>query len=83
MTASIRKQVLAQLVAYMATAQAEGCDPYSAAEEAFPGTPVAVLGEAWAELDCLNVEAWWQTIEKTIDAELIVRALAAPEGSLA
>ena len=76
----VRKQVMAQIVAFMARAEAGGMDPYRAAKHAFPGTPASVLGEACAELDHEHTEAWWQSIEKTIDGEVITRALAMPAG---
>lgn len=71
-----RKQVMAQIITVMAEAKARGEDPYRAAERAFPGTPGIVLCEAEDELDHQRTEAWWRTIERTIDGEVIRNAIA-------
>lgn len=75
-SSEIRKEVMAHIIDFMTEAEQAGRDPYKAAKEAFPGTPDLVLTEAWMELDDRHVEAWWQSIEKTIDGEIITKALA-------
>lgn len=76
MTDTIRQQVLEQLIDVMVDAHEDGDpDPMKAAGEKFPGTPVAVLTEAWCEFDRRQTDAWWQQVERTIDGELIRRAL--------
>lgn len=76
----IRKQVLAQIIDVMASADAVGQDTVKAAEFAFPGTPSDVIYAAWVEFESAKTEAWWQTIERTIDSEVIRRALAPSDG---
>ena len=76
MNASIRKQVLAAIVACMSDAMSQGRDPWLAAKAEFPGTPSGVLGEAYCEAANAQDEAWWQTIERTIDGEVIRNAIA-------
>ena len=48
----------------------------AAARAAFPGTPEVVLIEAMLDVDSERLEAWWQTVERTIDGELVKRAIA-------
>lgn len=75
-----RQQVKASIIACIADAQAWGLgDGVHAARLAFPGTPESVLWECWAELDGDQVEAWWQSVERTIDGEIIRNAVAAAE----
>lgn len=74
----IRRQIEAQIISVMEEAEKQGRDALAAAAQAFPGTPEMVLILAAAELDCRRVEAWWQSMEKTIDGEIVRRALAAP-----
>ncbi len=52
-----RKQVMAQIIAFMAEAEKQGRDPMRAAERAFPGTPEMVLILAAVELDGQKTEA--------------------------
>lgn len=79
---TIRKEVMAEIVRTMAEAQQRGDDAMDAARRAFPGIPGMVLGEAYSELAMTEEEAWWTLVEKTIEGELIHRAIAAanPEG---
>jgi hypothetical protein len=79
MNNTIREQVMAQIIAAMVEAEENGRDAINAARATFPGTPDGVLYEARAEMDLQQEEAWWQSIEKTIDGEVIRRALGAPE----
>ncbi|MDF2809894.1 MAG: hypothetical protein K0S56_925 [Microvirga sp.] len=74
--AEIRKQVLAQIIAVMADADEQGRDTVEAAKAAFPGTPEDVIWSAWVEFDNAKTEAWWQQVERTIDGEIIRRALS-------
>jgi hypothetical protein len=47
-----------------------------ALRQAFPGTPDMVFYEATTAVDFAEVEDWWQSVEKTIDGEVIRLALA-------
>lgn len=75
MSTDTRKQVLALIAETMALAMADGRDPWSAAEAEFPGTPYSVLGEAFCAASDAEEEAWWRTIERTIDGEVIRNAI--------
>lgn len=70
-----RQQVFALIVETMAQAMNDGQDPWDVASAAFPGTPRMVLGEAYGEASCVEVEKWWQQVERTIDGEVIRNAL--------
>jgi hypothetical protein len=72
-----RQQVMALIVATMVQAMKDGRDPWKVAAAAFPGTPRMVLGEAYGEASCAEVENWWDQIERTIDGEVIRSALQA------
>jgi hypothetical protein len=74
----IRKQVMAQIITFMQAAEKRGVDPYAATEAAFPSIPTEVVALAYVELGERKTEAWWESIEKTIDGELVERALTAP-----
>lgn len=72
----LRKQVRAEILTVMATAQSEGREPCAAARRAFPGVPNGLVWELSAELDLMAEEAWWQTVERIIDGEVIRNAVA-------
>lgn len=71
-----RDQVMARLVDYMAQAKAEGRDGYASARETFGNVPEIVLAEAWTYAEMEDTENWWRNIERTIDGEIIGRAIA-------
>jgi hypothetical protein len=73
--------VKAAIIQTIAEAQARGLgDGVDAARQAFPGTPEAVLYECWWALEDQQVEAWWRSLERTIDGEVIRNALLLLEG---
>lgn len=74
---NVRQQVMAEIIKIMAEAQARGEDGFVAARAAFPGVPAMVLGEARAELAIAEEERWWETLERTIDGEVIRTAVTA------
>jgi hypothetical protein len=76
-SAIIRQQVFAAIIACMSKAMSEGRDPQKAAEHEFPGVPGGILGEAYGEALAAEDEAWWRTLERTIDGELIRSAITA------
>jgi hypothetical protein len=57
-------------------AESSGLDPVKAAQAEFTCTPTEVIYGAWLELESRKTEAWWQSIEKTIDGEIVRAALA-------
>jgi hypothetical protein len=71
-----RQAVIAEIVKVMVAAKARGEKEMDAAKAAFPGTPDTVLWEAWCDLDMAETEAWWESVERTIDGELVRRAIA-------
>lgn len=75
----IREQVIAQIAQVMAEGEALGRDPMAYAHEKFPGTPTMVMADAWVKFDDQREGAWWDAVEKTIDGEIIRRAIAAPK----
>lgn len=80
MDRAIREQVLEQIIDVMVAAKAQGRRHMQAARETFPSTPDIVLFEAETAMEMREVEGWWRQIERTIDGEVIRRALAAQTG---
>ena len=76
MTAAVRREVMAEIAAFMAEAEARGEDGWNATALAYPGIPSDVLAEVWCAFEDQKTEAWWQSIERTIDGEVIRNALA-------
>ncbi|GEP00028.1 hypothetical protein [Methylobacterium haplocladii] len=72
-----RKQVEAAIIQIIADAEAQGVDGVLAAHRAFPGTPDTVLWGCWSQWDGERTEAWWQTVERSIDGEIIRNAVVA------
>ncbi|MBX3536552.1 MAG: hypothetical protein KF735_02845 [Chelatococcus sp.] len=77
----IRRQVVAQIIGVMEKAEAAGKDVWEAAEAAFPGTPIGVITDAWLDFDSASEERWWQSLEKTIEGEIIRNAIAKAGGA--
>lgn len=73
--AEIRAAVIGQLVAVMKDAEAQGCNAMLSAQETYPDVPYLVVLEAWLQVDADKTDAWWRSIEKTIDGEIVRRAL--------
>lgn len=71
----IREQVVGQMVAVGLEASKNGKDPWAAIESTFPGTPADVIADAWVKVSDGETEAWWNSVEKTIDGEIIRRAI--------
>lgn len=79
MAADIRAEVIETIIDVMVEADAAGHDPWKAAQARWPSTPVDVIATAWVTFGDRKTEAWWQSIERTIDGEVIKRALDKPE----
>jgi hypothetical protein len=77
MRTDIREQVKAAIITTMVEAEKAGRCPLAAAEAAYPGTPGMVLGSCYAEMQMDQEDAWWATVERTINGELIRNAVAA------
>lgn len=68
---SIREQIEAAIIKVMADADAQGLDAVKAAELTFPDVPDAVIWGCWARWDTDRTAAWWESMEKTIDAQAV------------
>jgi len=77
MTSQTRKEIEAHFIDFIAKAEAEGKDGFNAAIAAFPDVPEMVIIMASAEYEHRKTEAWWQSMERTIDGEVISRAIEA------
>ncbi|WP_342108075.1 hypothetical protein [Methylobacterium sp. SI9] len=76
MRITIRDQVKAAIISTMAEAEKAGQCPLAAAEAAYPGVPMVVLGTCYGEMLSDQEDRWWQTVERVIDGELVRRAVA-------
>lgn len=65
---TIRQQIKVAVISVMEDAESVGKDPITEARRCFPDFPEAALWECWADWDYGRLEAWWQSMEKTIDA---------------
>lgn len=77
---TVREEILEQIIEIMRVVEDQGRDGLIAARAALPGTPESVLAQAWWELEERKTEGWWKSIEKTIDGEIIRRALGDKSG---
>ncbi|MBS7741418.1 MULTISPECIES: hypothetical protein [unclassified Chelatococcus] len=77
----IRKQVRAQIIQVMEQAHEKGEDVWKAAEAAFPGVPDGVIIDAWCDFDSAVEDRWWQSLEKTIEGEIVKNAIAKTGGA--
>ncbi len=71
----IRAEVLEAIKDVVRTAKKQGLDGSEAVRRVFPGTPDGVIAEAWWDVEQEAEAAWWDSIERTIDAEVIKLAL--------
>lgn len=74
--AKLKAEIMATVVEFMLQAEAQGLHPYDAAKAAFPGMPTDLLIDAEMAVHDQRDEAWWQTVERTIDGEILHRAIA-------
>lgn len=72
----IRQEIEAAMVQVGIDAIECGDDPMRAIQRAFPGTPIAIAAEMEAYSHDAMCERWWASVEKTIDAETMKRAIA-------
>lgn len=73
---AIREQVLAHLTEFAAEAIRAGGEGYTAIKHRYPDTPDEVAWMADFRAHEGETEQWWQSVEKTIDGEVIKNALA-------
>ena len=76
MRLTVRQEVKASIIGVMAEAEKAGRCPLAAAEAAFPGVPIVVVGACYGEMISDQEDRWWQTVERVIDGELVQRAVA-------
>ena len=76
----LEKEVEAAVIEVMLKARAEGRNEEAAVKQAFPGVPGTVIVGAEMELMHREENAWWETLERTIDVEVLHRAIAAGGG---
>ncbi|MEQ9347735.1 MAG: hypothetical protein RIG26_14945 [Thalassospira sp.] len=72
---NIRKEVMAHFVEIAENAEKSGLGGLDVLRKQFPDVPVSILAEAATEAWMNADEAWWQKVEKTIDDEIIKKAL--------
>lgn len=78
MNLAVRHEVMERIIDVIRNAEEQGDERgVDAARRAFPGTPESVFWEAWAVHDWRKTEAWWDVVERTIEGEVIDRAIAA------
>lgn len=71
----IRDQVREQIIDVMVATELDGDDAMDAARRAFPTVPIDPILDAWVEFEHRKTEEWWDKVEKTIDAEIIRKAI--------
>lgn len=77
MRLTVRQEVKASIIGVMAEAEKAGRCPLAAAEAAFPGVPIVVVGACYGEMISDQESRWWETLERAIDTEVIQRAVTA------
>ena len=75
MSDKIRKEIEAEIINVMREAKQKGLDPNKYVRDRFPGIPDNVVTMAAVDLMEEDEEAWWQSMERTIDGEIIRNAL--------
>lgn len=78
-----KEKVFAALIAAMERGVERGEYPMAAAEAEYPDVPHGVIVEAWCKFDDDMQDRWWDSIEKTIEGEIVRRALKADTGESA
>lgn len=72
----VRKEVLEHIIDVVREGDELGLDGLKYARSKLPDVPEMVVAEAWCEHEHRKIESWWQSVERTIDAEVIRNALA-------
>ena len=75
----IKEQVLAQVIEVIKQARANGEPEMEVIKRTFPGMPEDIYWQAFCALDSAEVDAWWESVEKTIDGEIIKNAISGPK----
>lgn len=73
MTNRTRKEVIDELAKVAAEAMERGEDGMKAVEAM--GVPTEVAVQAWLIADQAKTERWWKEVERTIDGEVIRKAI--------
>lgn len=75
---NIRAHVMNEIMTTIRTAEDAGQDGYAEARRVYPAVPAGVISEAYARADLARDEAWWVSVERTIEGEIIRRAIVGP-----
>jgi hypothetical protein len=76
----LERELLATMCRHLKAVKAGGSINLSKElEKAFPAVPEYVRFLAEVEFESEELEAWWETLEKTIDGEILRRAIGKPE----
>lgn len=74
--AELKREVRATMIEWILDYRAKGgLNELRAWESAHPGTPQSVYWDASLELDEQDENKWWETLERTIDGEVLKRAI--------
>lgn len=75
----VRPETKAAVLSAMAeigrAAKLDGEDAWAAIAKAVPGAPADVITEAYLAVEDEASAAWWEQVEKTIDGEVVRRAI--------
>lgn len=76
----LERELLATMCRHLKEVKARSSiDLYDELEKAFPSVPDLVRWEAIAQFEFKEIDCWWETLEKTIDGEILRRAIGKPE----
>ncbi len=76
-----RDEVRAAIMDVMQAAEDQGLDKDDAARQAFPGLQDMILAECRVLLRQRQRNAWWAAVERTIDGDVIRRAIGKAGGA--
>jgi len=75
----IKEQVLAHLIKVIEEANELGLDGASVARKMYPDIPSSVIASAEVATWSRAENAWWESVERTIDGEIIKNAISGPK----
>lgn len=72
----MRDQIMAALIAEAIEIGKDGGDAQSELKRRYPDMPPSIIAGVWWEAQEAIDERWWQSVERTIDAEVIKNAIS-------
>lgn len=72
---TIKREVIATIVDTMDDAVTQGLEPIEYAKQTFLEVPEGVIFEAFGHWQCRDIDRWWDKVERTVDVEVIRRAI--------